>query len=75
MDTKWLILVRSTGFSDIESKDENEEAKMSDPISNHEIIEKVNNQKNQDASGASGENFTSADLAAGVQCNFQPFSI
>ena len=35
----------STGFSDTESKDENEEAKVSDPISNHEGMEKVNNQK------------------------------
>ena len=32
----------STGFSDTESKDENEEAKVSDPISNHEGMEKVN---------------------------------
>ena len=37
----------STGFSDTESKDENEEAKVSDPISNHEGMEKVNNQKNE----------------------------
>ena len=41
----------STGFSDTESKDENEEAKVSDPISNHEGMEKVNNQKNENASG------------------------
>ena len=62
----------STGFSDIESKDENEEAKVSDPISSHEIMEKVNNQKNQDASGASSENFTSADLTAGYNAIFNP---
>ena len=62
----------STGFSDTESKDENEEAKVSDPISNHGIMEKVNNQKNQDASGASSENFTSADLTAGYNAIFNP---
>ena len=62
----------STGFSDTESKDENEEAKVSDPISNHEDMEKVNNQKNQDASGASSENFTSADLTAGYNAIFNP---
>ena len=62
----------STGFSDTESKDENEEAKVSDAISSHEIMEKVNNQKNQDASGASSENFTSADLTAGYNAIFNP---
>ena len=62
----------STGFSDTESKDENEEAKVSDPISSHEDREKVNNQKNQDASGASSENFTSADLTAGYNAIFNP---
>ena len=62
----------STGFSDAENKDENEEAKVSDPISNHEDMEKVNNQKNQDASGASSENFTSADLTAGYNAIFNP---
>ena len=62
----------STGFSDTESKNENEEAKVSDPISNHEGIEKVNNQKNQDASGASSENLTSADLTAGYNAIFNP---
>ena len=62
----------STGFSDTESKDENEEAKVSDPISSHEDMEKVNNQKNQDASGASSENFTSADLTAGYNTIFNP---
>ena len=62
----------STGFSDTESKDENEEAKVSDPISNHEGMEKVNNQKNEDASGASSENLTSADLTAGYNAIFNP---
>ena len=62
----------STGFSDTENKDENEEAKVSDPISNHEDMDKVNNQKNQDASGASSENFTSADLTAGYNAIFNP---
>ena len=62
----------STGFSDTESKDENEEVKVSDPISSHEIMEKVNNQKNQDAAGASSENFTSADLTAGYNAIFNP---
>ena len=64
--------VESTGFSDTESKDENEEAKVSDPISNHEAMEKVNNQKNEDVSGASSENFTSADLTAGYNAIFNP---
>ena len=44
----------STGFSDTESIAENEEA---DNISSHENMERVNNQKNQDASGASSENY------------------
>ena len=62
----------STGFSDTESNAENEEAKVSDAISSHEIMEKVNNQKTQDASGASSENFTSADLTAGYNAIFNP---
>ena len=62
----------STEFSDTESKDQIEEAKVSDPISNHEIMEEVNNQKNQDAAGASSENFTSADLTAGYNAIFNP---
>ena len=62
----------STGFSDTESKDENEEAKVSDTISNHEDMEKVNNQRNQDESGASSQNFTSADLTAGYNAIFNP---
>ena len=62
----------STGFSDTESNAENEEAKVSDTISSHEKMEEVNNQKNQDASGASSENFTSADLTAGYNAIFNP---
>ena len=62
----------STGFSDTENKDKNEEAKVSDPISNHEGMEKVNNQKNEDASGASSENLTSADLTARYNAIFNP---
>ena len=62
----------STGFSDTESKDENEEAKVSDTISSHENMEEINNQKNQEASGASSENFTSADLSAGYNAIFNP---
>ena len=62
----------STGFSDTESYAENEEAKVSDTIYSHEDMEEVNNQKNQDASGASSENFTSADLTAGYNATFNP---
>ena len=62
----------STGFSDTESIAENEEAKVSDTISSHDKMEEVNNQKNQDASGASCENFTSADLTAGYNAIFNP---
>ena len=43
----------TTGYSDTD-KDENEEAGVSDPISNHEVMEKVNNQKNENAPEASG---------------------
>ena len=64
--------VDSTGFSDTESIAENEEAKVSDTISSHENMEKVNNQKNQDASGASSENFASADLTVGYNAIFNP---
>ena len=48
------------------------EAKVSDTFSSHEDLEEVNNQKNQDASGASSENFTSADLTAGYNAIFNP---
>ena len=62
----------STSFSDTESIAENEEAKVSDTISSHEKLEEVNNQKNHDASGASSEKFTSADLTAGYNAIFNP---
>ena len=55
---------------DTESNAENEEAKVSDTISSHENMEEVNNQKNQDASGASTETFTSTDLTAGYNAIF-----
>ena len=42
------------------------------PISNHEGMEKVNNRKNENASGASSENLTSADLTAGYNAIFNP---
>ena len=41
-------------------------------LSNHKGMEKVNNQKNEDASGASSENLTSADLTAGYNAIFNP---
>ena len=62
----------STGFSDTESNAENEEANVADTTSSHENMEEVNNKKNQDASGASSENFTSADLTAGYNAIFNP---
>ena len=62
----------STGFSDRESNAENEVAKVSDTISSHENMEEVNNQKNQDASGALIENFTSTDLTTGYNAIFNP---
>ena len=62
----------STGFSDTESNDENEEAKVADTTSSHENMEEGSNKKNQDASGASSENFTSADLTAGYNAIFNP---
>ena len=62
----------STGFSDTESNAENGEANVADTTSSHENMEEVNNQKNQDASGASSETFTSADLTAGYNAIFNP---
>ena len=65
----------SVGFSDTESNAENEEAKVADTTSGHEDMEEENNRKNQDsidASGASSENFTSADLTAGYNAIFNP---
>ena len=64
----------SVGFSDTESKAENE-AKVADTTSGHEDMEEENNKKNQDsidASGASSENFTSADPTAGYNAIFNP---
>ena len=62
----------STGFSDTESNVENGEANVADTTSSHGNMEEVNNQKNQDASGASSETFTSADLTAGYNAIFNP---
>ena len=62
----------SFGFSDTENYDENEDANVADTTSGHEDMEEVNNKKNQDASGASSENFTSADLTAGYNAIFNP---
>ena len=48
---------------------------MADTTSGHEDMEEENNRKNQDsidASGASSENFTSADLTAGYNAIFNP---
>ena len=62
-------------FSDTESNAENEEAKVADTTSGHEDMETENNRQNQDsidASGASSENFTSADLTAGYNAIFNP---
>ena len=65
----------SVRFSDTEDKAENEEAKVADTTSGHEDIEEENNRNNQDsidASGASSENFTSADLTTGYSAIFNP---
>ena len=65
----------SVMFSDTESNTENEEAKVAVTISGHEDMEAENNRKNQnsiDASGASSENLTSADLTAGYNAIFNP---
>ena len=61
----------TTGYSDTDN-DENEEARVSEPISNHEGMEKVNNQKNENASGASSETLTSDDLTARYNEIFHP---
>ena len=61
----------TTGYSDTD-KDENEEARVSEPISNHEGMEKVNNQKNENVSGASSETLTSDDLTARYNAIFNP---
>ena len=65
----------SVGFSDAGDNAENEEAKAADTTSGHEDMEEENNRKNQnsiDTSGASSENFTSADLTAGYNVIFNP---
>ena len=62
----------SFGFSDTENHAENEDANVADTTSGHEDMEEENNRKNQDASGASSENFTSADLTAGYNAIFNP---
>ena len=62
----------SVGFSDTETHAKNEDAIVADTTSGHEDMEEENNRKNQDASGASSENFTSADLTAGYNAIFNP---
>ena len=64
----------SVGFSDTEDQAENE-AKVADTTSSYEDMEEENNRRKQDsidASGASSENFTSADLTAGYNAIFNP---
>ena len=61
-----------TGNHDENEDDENEDATVADTASGHEDMEKIINSKNQDASGASSENFTSSDLAAGYNTIFNP---
>ena len=56
-------------------QDENEEARVTEPISNHELMEQVNNQKNgntTEASNTSSEIITSADLTARYNSIFNP---
>ena len=62
----------SVKFSDTENHAENEDANVADTTSGHEDMEEENNRKNQDASHASSENFTSADLTAGYNAIFNP---
>ena len=62
----------SFGFSDTENHAENEDANVADTTSDPEDMEEVNNRKNQDASGSSSENFTSADLTDGYNAIFNP---
>ena len=61
----------TTEYSDTD-KDENEEARVSEPISNHEGMEKVKTQMNENASGASSETLTSDDLTARYNAIFNP---
>ena len=63
----------TAAFSD--SDKENEEARVTEPISNQKRMEQVNNQKNEDApeaSGTSSETITSADLTARYNAIFNP---
>ena len=62
----------SFGFSNTENQAENEDANIADITSDPEDMEEVNNRKNQDASGAWSENFTSADLTDGYNAIFNP---
>ena len=62
----------SVEFSDTENHAENEDGKVTVTTSGHEDMEEDNNRKNQDASGASSENITSADLTAGYNAIFNP---
>ena len=62
----------SVGFSDTENHAENEDANVADTTSGHEDMEEENNRKNQDTSGTSSDNFTSADLTAGYNAIFNP---
>ena len=61
-----------TGNHDESEDDENEDANIADTTSVQEDMEEVNNSKNLDASGASSETFTSADLATGYNAIFNP---
>ena len=67
----------TVGFSETEDNAENEAAKVADTTSGcqnegMEEEDKSNNQDCTDASGASSENFTSADLTAGYNSIFNP---
>ena len=64
----------TVGYSDTLDNAENEEAKVADTTSGHDMEEEDNrnNQDGTDASGASSENFTSADLTAGYNSIFNP---
>ena len=65
----------TVGYSDTEDNAENEEAKVADTTSDHKNMEEednINNQDCTDASGASSESFTSADLTVGYNSIFNP---
>ena len=64
----------TAAYSDTD-KDENEEARVTEPISNQERMEQINNQKNEtapEASDTSSEILTSADLTARYNAIFNP---